>query len=167
MSTEAEAMMVPLWGTGEIIDLTPAPAAIKAATDEELGAWFAVHHKPVMETFGLVKEELTARMAKRGQTMLPIPSGQTIELTSTPKRECDGPALIALGEKINAAHGTKLELVRIKTEHKPNMNAIKKAFKLGEVVEKEIKALLTEEPGRPRLGVKGLTEKQQDRVFNV
>ncbi len=167
MSEAIAGMLVPIWGTGEIIDLTPCREAILEATDEALGSWYAAHHKPVMDTFGLVKEELTGRMAKRGQTMLPIPSGQTIELTSTPKRGCKGPELIALAKQINEAHGTNLELVRIKTEHKPDMRGIKKAYKLGDVVEKEIKALLTEEPGRPRLEIKGLTEKQQDRAFHV
>lgn len=165
----SDELMVPMWGTGELIDLSPAPAAIKAATDEELGMWYATHYKPVKETFGLVKEELLSRMGQRGQTMLPLGNGQTVEFKQTPKRTCTEAGLAGLRQvekKIHDEHGIAIPLVRVEIKAKPDMRGVAKAKKLGDEFAELIDPNIQEEPGYPSLKVTGMTEAQREKILN-
>lgn len=163
----SEEHMVPMWGTGELIDLGPAPEAIKAATDEELGMWYALHFKPVKETFDLVKEELLSRMMGRGQKMMPLENGQRIEVSQTMNRQVHEDAMLAIQKEIKAQYGLDVELLRVKREVKPDMRNIKKAMKLGDEVTKKIDLALFEEPGNPRLKVEGISEDQRKKILGV
>lgn len=165
----SDELIVPMWGTGELIDLSPAPAAIKAATDEELGAWYALHFKPVKDTFGLVKEELIGRMEKRGQTLLPLENGQTVECKKNPKRSCTEAGLAGLREiekRINEEHGIAISLVRVKIEAKPDMRGVAKAKKLGDEFAEMIDINIEEDPGYPSLKVTGMTEAQREKILH-
>ncbi len=165
----SDELMVPMWGTGELIDLSPAPAAIKAATDEELGAWYAMHYEPVRETFDLVKEELITRMEKRGQTLLPLGNGQVVECKKTAKRSCTEAGLAGLRQvekKIHDEHGIVISLVRVKIEAKPDMRGVAKAKKLGDEFGEMIALNIQEEPGYPSLKVTGMTEAQREKILH-
>lgn len=164
---EQETLRVPMLSSGIILELEPERQAIKDATDEELGRWFAAYYKPVIETFNMVKEELLGRMEKSGQSLLPLGNGQEIKVEKTPKRTVMEAGMRGVQKKILDQFGADIQLVRVKTEVLPDMRGIKKAYKLGDDVKAEIDAFLIEEPGRPRLKVEGLTDAQREKVFGV
>lgn len=158
-------VQVPMLGTGVIIDLGPEMEAIKTATNEKLGEWYAAYYKPVMETFGMVREELLARMLKNKQSLLPLPNGLRIEVDTPTKRECRADGLHALEATILEKFKVEIPLVREKVEIAPDMRGIKKARKLGDEISGEIDKNLLEVPGRPRLKVEGITEARKEKAF--
>lgn len=158
--------MVPLLSTGEIIQLRPEVAAIKAAKDDVLGVWYATNYKAVMETFGMVKEEILARIERRKGSVLVLSNGQTLEVKTTPYRECNADGLRKVQENIKKKYGQDIELVRVKTEEKPDMRNIKKARKLSAAVTKAINKNITETKGNPKLEVTGLTKEAQKAAFS-
>ena len=151
-----ENMMVPIIGSGEIVDLNEMKTAMKSMTDQDLTTWFVKYHKPLREAVGMIRGELISRMVKNGSEVFHAGNGQRIELKIPPKRTCDKAILDAVQEKIKKELGQDLKLVRVKETFEPAMSDIKKARKLSMDIATAISEGLKEEPGNPTINIEGV-----------
>ena len=164
MSETTEENMVPMIGTGELVDLDVMKAALLKLSDKNLANWYVKYYKPLNEAVGMIRKELISRMVKSGSEVLHAPNGQRVELKNPPRRTCDKDILSQVEHMISVHYGQDLTLYRVKETIEPNMNEIKKARKIGMDVTMAIAKGLHEEPGYPSIKIEGV-DKERAKIF--
>jgi len=165
MSENTEENMVPMIGSGELVDLGAMKKALMEMPDKDLTAWYVKYHKPLKETISMIRGELIARMVKQGSEVFHSPNGQRVELKAPPKRTCHKEVLESVQKMVKEKFGQDLKLFRVKETIEPNMNEIKKARKLSMDVTGAIALGLREEPGYPSIKVEGV-DQDRAKVFD-
>ncbi len=156
--------LVPMPGSGELVDLTAFKTALKDMSDKDLTLWYVKYHKPLKDTVGLIRGEVIGRMVKKGSDVFHSTNGQRIELNAPPKRTCDRKVLEAVQERIKNEFGQDLKLFRIKETVDPAMSDINKARKLSMDIATAIAEGLKEEPGNPSIKIEGV-DNERAKVF--
>lgn len=164
--TTEENMMVPMIGSGELVDLNEMRAAMKAMPDQDLATWFVKYHKPLREAVAMIRGELIGRMVKQGSEVFHASNGQRLELSIPPKRTCDRKVLEAVQEKIKEEFDQDLKLIRIKETVEPAMGDIKKARKLSMDIATAIAEGLHEEEGNPSIKIEGV-DNERAKAFEA
>lgn len=156
--------VVPVIGSGELVDLDDMKKALLNMTDQDLTDWYVKYFNPLRGAVAMIKTELISRMVKNGAEVLHAPNGQRVELRSPPKRICDKEVLTKVEEKIALHYSQVIRLMRIKETVEPDMSGIKKARKLGMDITMAIAEGLREEPGYPSIKIEGV-DKDRAKVF--
>jgi len=164
--TTEENMMVPMIGSGELVDLGAMRTALKKMPDQDLTEWYVKYYKIMDGAISMIRGELIGRMVKNGSTVSHAHNGQRVKMTQPPKRTCTRDVLEAVQKKIKEEHGLDIQLFKVKEEVSPVMAGIKEARDLGMDIAVAISEGLKEEPGYVSLDIKGV-DKDRAKVFEV
>ena len=156
----SEDRLVPMPGSGELVDLGDVEMGIKKMGLPALALWYFDSQKPLFEALNKVKLEIIARMIHTKSKVINLKDGRKLNLKIPPKRTCD-PDLLDKAEKLIAEkYSQEVQLYRMKKEFAPNMKDIKGAMKLGDDVAKAIALGLIEVDDYPRLEKGGAIKKE-------
>lgn len=164
--TTEENMMVPMIGSGELVDLGAMRTALKEMPDKDLAEWYVKYYKIMNEAVGMIRGELIGRMVKNGSTVSHAHNGQRVKMKIPPKRTADRKILLAVEKRIKNEFDMDIKLFKVKEEVTPVMAGVKEARELSMDIAMAIAPGIQEEPGYTSLEILGV-DKDQAKAFEL
>lgn len=163
--TTEENMMVPMIGSGELVDLNEMRKSLKEMPDKDLTEWYVKYYKMMNEAISMIRGELIGRMVKNGSTVAHAHNGQRVKMKTPPKRTADREILLAVQEKIKKEFDMEIKLFKVKEEITPVMAGVKEARELSMDIAMAIAPGIQEEPGYASLEILGADKERAAKAF--